>query len=79
MPTWGIFGRQPIKLAWLYFVLPALILNYMGQAALLITNPAAANSPFFNMVDKSLLWPLVGWRRWRRSIASQAVISGHFR
>ena len=74
----GHFGRRPIMLAWLCIVFPSLILNYMGQAALLITNPAAADNPFFHMVPTQYLWPLVILATLATVIASQAVISGAF-
>ena len=74
----GHFGRRPIALAWLYLVLPALILNYMGQAALLITNPAAKANPFFYMVGPQWLVPLVVLATMATVIASQAVISGAY-
>ena len=74
----GHFGRKPITMAWLYIVLPALILNYMGQAALLIRDPTAADSPFFKMVSPQLQLPLVGLATIATVIASQAVISGAY-
>jgi KUP system potassium uptake protein len=74
----GHFGRRPIMIAWLYIVLPALILNYMGQAAELITNPSAVDNPFFHMVPTFYLWPLVILATLATVIASQAVISGAF-
>jgi len=74
----GHFGRKPIMVAWLYIVLPSLILNYMGQAAELIGNPAAVDNPFFHMVPKLYLWPLVILATLATVIASQAVISGAY-
>jgi KUP system potassium uptake protein len=74
----GHFGRKPIMLAWLYIVLPMLILNYMGQASLLITHPAYADNPFFHMAPKLYLWPLVILATMATVIASQAVISGAY-
>ncbi|HEX7874799.1 MAG TPA: potassium transporter Kup [Sphingobium sp.] len=74
----GHFGRIPIRVAWMFFVLPALILNYMGQGALLIRNPAAIASPFYNLAPGSLQLPLVGLATLAAIIASQAVISGAF-
>lgn len=74
----GHFGRKPIQVAWLYFVFPALLLNYAGQAALLITNPAAAENPFFLMAPEYLRLPLVLLATAATIIASQAVITGAF-
>jgi len=74
----GHFGRRPITYAWLYVVFPALILNYMGQAALLISTPKAAANPFFMMAPKELLIPLLVIATLATVIASQAVISGAF-
>jgi KUP system potassium uptake protein len=74
----GHFGRRPITYAWLYIVLPALMLNYMGQAAMLIQHPELASNPFFNMVPRSLTVPLLIIATLATIIASQAVISGAF-
>jgi KUP system potassium uptake protein len=74
----GHFGRIPITYAWLYIVMPALILNYMGQASLLIRDPSAAANPFFYMAPKQILVPLVVLATMATVIASQAVISGAF-
>ena len=74
----GHFGRRSITYAWLYLVMPALLLNYMGQAALLIAHPAAASNPFFHMVGPQLLIPLLVLATMATVIASQAVISGAF-
>jgi KUP system potassium uptake protein len=74
----GHFGRIPIRYAWLFFVMPALVINYFGQGALLLANPAAANNPFFNMVPESLLYPAIVLATLATVIASQAVISGAF-
>jgi len=74
----GHFGRQPIRLAWFGLVLPALVLNYFGQGALVLANPDAASSPFFLMAPKHLLVPLVILSTAATVIASQAVISGVF-
>ncbi len=74
----GHFGRRPIMLAWLYIVFPSLILNYMGQAALLIVHPDYADNPFFHMVPAIYLWPLVVLATLATVIASQAVISGAY-
>ena len=74
----GHFGRKPITAAWLYIVLPALMLNYMGQAAMLIEHPEFADNPFFHMVPPSLTVPLLIIATLATIIASQAVISGAF-
>jgi len=74
----GHFGRKPISIAWLYVVFPCLILNYMGQAALLIRDPSAASNPFFRMVPEGFLIPLVILATMATVIASQAVISGAY-
>ncbi len=74
----GHFGRIPIRVAWIFFVLPALLLNYMGQGALLMRDPAALASPFYNLAQESLRLPLVGLATMAAIIASQAVISGAF-
>jgi KUP system potassium uptake protein len=75
----GHFGRRPIGISWLFFVLPALILNYMGQGALLFRDgQAALVSPFYNLAPESLQLPLVLLATMAAVIASQAVISGAF-
>lgn len=75
----GHFGRNPIRVSWLFFVLPALILNYMGQGALLMREGTAAlDSPFYNLAPDWFLLPLVGIATMAAIIASQAVISGAF-
>jgi KUP system potassium uptake protein len=74
----GHFGRPPIKLAWLYLVLPALTLNYFGQGALVLHDPAAAADPFFLQVPRWGLVPLVILTTIATIIASQAVISGSY-
>jgi KUP system potassium uptake protein len=74
----GHFGKKPIRLAWFFFVLPALLLNYFGQGALLIRNPKAIDSPFYLMVPDALLYPMIGLATAAAVIASQAVISGAF-
>ena len=58
----GHFGKRPIRLAWFALVLPALLLNYFGQGALLLTNPKAAEQPFFLLAPAWALLPLVGPR-----------------
>ena len=74
----GHFGRQPIKLAWFTLVLPALLLNYFGQGALLIADHEAVESPFFNLAPSWALYPLVALATAATIIASQALISGVF-
>ena len=74
----GHFGRKAISIAWLYAALPCLMLNYMGQGALLIDNPAAAENPFFLLAPEWARLPLVILATLATIIASQAVISGAF-
>jgi KUP system potassium uptake protein len=74
----GHFGRRPIRLAWFGLVLPALMLNYFGQAALLLEAPASVENPFYALVPHSLLYPMVGLATVATIVASQALISGAF-
>jgi KUP system potassium uptake protein len=74
----GHFGRNPVRYAWLLIVLPCLLINYLGQGAVLISNPAAAANPFYLMVPEWALWPVVALATAATVIASQAVISGAF-
>lgn len=74
----GHFGKKPIRRAWFFFVLPALLLNYFGQGVLLLNNPAAIESPFYLLVPDSLLYPMIALATAAAVIASQAVISGAF-
>jgi KUP system potassium uptake protein len=74
----GHFGKRPIRIAWFAFVLPALVLNYFGQGALLLRDGAAARQPFFLLVPSWALLPLVGIATLAAIIASQALISGAF-
>jgi KUP system potassium uptake protein len=74
----GHFGKTPIRLAWLGLVLPALVLNYFGQGALLLRHPEAVDNPFYHLVPGFLLYPMVGLATAATVIASQAVISGVF-
>ena len=74
----GHFGRRPITLAWFWLVFPALMLNYLGQGALLLQNPAAADNPFFMMVSEDWRLPLVILATLATVIASQAVITGAY-
>src|SRR5581483_11082821 len=72
------FGRAPIRRAWLFFVMPALVLNYFGQGALVLTQPLAVKNPFFLMAPEWGLLPLTILATAAAIIASQAVISGAF-
>ncbi len=74
----GHFGAKPIRFAWLFIVLPALVLNYFGQGALLLANPAAIENPFFLLAPEALRLPLVLLATAATIIASQAMISGAF-
>ena len=74
----GHFGRTPIRIAWFALVLPALLLNYLGQGALMLTDPAAAASPFYHLAPAWFLYPLIVLATVAAVIASQAVISGAF-
>lgn len=74
----GHFGRRPIKWAWLVYVFPCLYLNYLGQGALILDNPAAIKNPFFLLAPEYLLYPMVALATAATIIASQAVISGAF-
>ncbi len=74
----GHFGRKPIQAAWLFLVLPALLINYFGQGALVLANPAAIGNPFYRLVPESMLLPLVGLATAATIIASQAVITGAY-
>ena len=74
----GHFGRRPIRLTWFTLVLPALMLNYFGQGALLLEKPGDVAHPFYNMAPSWALYPLVVLSTVAAVIASQAVISGAF-
>jgi KUP system potassium uptake protein len=74
----GHFGKKPIRMAWFTVVMPALTLNYFGQGALLLTNPAAVKNPFYMMAPEWALIPLVGLATMATVIASQALITGAF-
>lgn len=74
----GHFGRNPIRVSWLSFVYPALALNYLGQASLLMRDPDALRSPFYLMAPEWFQWPLLIIASMAAVIASQAVISGAF-
>ncbi len=74
----GHFGRKPIQSAWMFFVLPALLINYFGQGALVLADPSAIEHSFYRMVPDSLVLPLVGLATAATVIASQAVITGAY-
>jgi KUP system potassium uptake protein len=74
----GHFGKRPIRFAWFSLVLPALLLNYFGQGALILRDPAGAANPFFMLAPRILLYPLVALATMAAIIASQALISGAF-
>jgi KUP system potassium uptake protein len=74
----GHFGRKPIQMAWLGFVLPALLANYFGQGALVLSNPRALESPFYLLYPEWALIPMVILATAATIIASQAVITGAF-
>ncbi len=74
----GHFGKRPVQLAWLALVLPSLLLNYLGQGALLLSNPAAIENPFFLLVPEWALPPMVILATAATIIASQAVITGAY-
>lgn len=74
----GHFGRRPIATAWFGMVLPALLINYFGQGALLLSNPAAIENPFYLLAPTWALYPMVALSTAATIIASQAVISGAF-
>lgn len=74
----GHFGKQPIRVAWFSIVMPCLTINYFGQGALLLEDPAAVKNPFFNLAPDWALLPLVGLATMATVIASQALISGAF-
>ncbi|MDO5661503.1 MAG: KUP/HAK/KT family potassium transporter [Brachybacterium sp.] len=74
----GHFGRRPIALAWICLILPSLLVNYFGQGALILTDPSAADNPFFRLAPEAGRVPLVVLATAATVIASQAVISGAF-
>ena len=74
----GFFGKNPIQTAWLIIVFPALLLNYFGQGALLISDPSTIDNPFFRLGPDWALIPLIILATCATIIASQAVISGVF-
>jgi KUP system potassium uptake protein len=74
----GHFGRHPIRLAWFCLVMPALLMNYFGQAACLIQHPELASNPFYALVPQPLIYPMVILSTVATIIASQALISGAY-
>jgi KUP system potassium uptake protein len=74
----GHFGKAPIRAAWLVLVLPALLLNYLGQGAMVIHHPATRANPFFEMIPEIVYWPVLLLATAAAIIASQAVITGAF-
>jgi KUP system potassium uptake protein len=74
----GHFGKRPIRLAFFAAVLPALLLNYFGQGALILRVPGAAANPFYMLAPRWLLYPLIGIATAAATVASQALISGAF-
>jgi KUP system potassium uptake protein len=74
----GHFGRKPVQIDWFYIVAPALMLQYLGQGALLIRNPESATNPFYLLAPSWALYPLVALATCATIIASQAMISGAF-
>jgi KUP system potassium uptake protein len=74
----GHFGKKPIQMSWLVFVLPCLTLNYLGQGALALKDPAARANPFWQMVPDVAYWPIFILATLATVIASQAVITGAF-
>jgi KUP system potassium uptake protein len=74
----GHFGRRPIRVAWLGVAMPALLLNYFGQGAVLLHDPAAARNPFYLLVPDWALYPMIGIATAAAIVASQALISGAF-
>jgi KUP system potassium uptake protein len=74
----GHFGRKPIQAGWLYFILPALLINYFGQGALVLSHPDAIENTFYRMVPEKFLLPLIVLATAATVIASQAVITGAY-
>ena len=74
----GHFGREPIKLVWLFFVLPALLLNYFGQGALVLRDPSALENPFYLLAPEVIRLPLIFLATLATIIACQAMLSGAF-
>lgn len=74
----GHFGKQPIRLAWFGLVMPALVINYFGQGAMLLDHPENVRNPFYEMAPQWALYPLIGLATCATVIASQALITAAF-
>jgi KUP system potassium uptake protein len=74
----GHFGARPIRYGWYFFVLPALMLNYLGQGSLVLTDPSAVKNPFYIGVPQWALYPMIALATAAAVIASQAVITGAY-
>jgi len=74
----GHFGKKPIRMAWFFLVMPALLINYFGQGAMLLAQPENVSNPFYEMAPRWALYPLVGLATCATVIASQALISAAF-
>lgn len=74
----GHFGRRPIQIAWGGLVLPSLVLNYLGQGALVLADPVAVDNPFYRLYPTWALYPVIGLATGATIIASQAVITGAY-
>jgi KUP system potassium uptake protein len=74
----GHFGRKPIQTAWVWFVFPSLVINYLGQGALVLADPSAIENPFYRMMPSWALLPMIALATAATVIASQAVITGAF-
>ena len=74
----GHFGPRPIRVVWFWMVLPALLVNYLGQGALLLSDPSAVDNPFFRLVPTAFLYPMLIVATLAAIVASQALISGSF-
>ena len=74
----GHFGKRPIRLAWFAIVMPALVINYFGQGAMLLLHPEKANNPFYEMAPSWALYPLIALATCAAVIASQALITAAF-
>ncbi len=74
----GHFGKRPIRMAWFFWVMPALVLNYFGQGAMLLAHPENIKNPFYEMAPTWALYPLIGMATVATVIASQALITAAF-
>ena len=74
----GHLGKLPIRITWTFFVLPALVLNYLGQGAALLNDPTIITDPFYRSIPVSLYWPMIILATLATIIASQAMITGCF-